>query len=401
MEETYFAFIDEAGNENLDTEINGVSDFFIITAVLVPESGLELAHKLSDSIRNRHFQTGEIKSSSIGDKHTKRVKILKDIAAINIKYTTLIVDKNKIDKTSGLSFKKVFRKYLPGMLYQSLFKTHKNLTIINDEHGSINFMKSVELYVKSKIIPSLLPEENYIFSFKSSKDEVLIQISDFIAGTWAKIADKTIPIDVRNEFKNIIRSTALSIEFWPPSHESFYTDTNTPDHLDKIIRNHCYTQAQIYIEANTPKAMESTEDGLEERLRVEILKFLLLNNEIFDSEKFAYSDKIIKHLKTKGIENLNRRRLAAQGISILRRRNVIISSGKYGYKLPTKLSDIEEFISTSNEKIVPMLERITDAYHQINRVSHGRIDILSEHPELITLVKALQDHKIESSGNSE
>ena len=362
MEETYFAFIDEAGNENLNTKIDGVSDFFIITAVLVPESGLELAKRLSNSLRNTHFQTGEMKSLSISNKHTKRIKILQDIEMIGIKYITFIVDKNKIDKTGGLGFKKVFRKYLPGMLYQDLFKTYKNLTIISDEHGSREFMKSVEQYVRSKITPSLLPEENYIFSFKSSKDEVLIQIADFIAGTWAKIVDKRIPIEIRNEFKNIIRSTALSIEFWPPSHESFYSDTHNPDHLDKIIRNYCYTQAQIYIETNTPKSMESTEDGLEERLRVEILKFLLLNNEIFDDEKFAYSDKIIRHLKTKGIENLNRRRLAAQGISILRRRNVIISSGKYGYKLPTKLSDIEEFVSTSHEKIVPMLERITDAY---------------------------------------
>ena len=60
-----YAFVDEAGDTGLDFNKSGTSSHFIVTAVIVDEPGLEQVTAEVDSVRSKHFQTGEMKSSRV------------------------------------------------------------------------------------------------------------------------------------------------------------------------------------------------------------------------------------------------------------------------------------------------------------------------------------------------
>jgi len=72
--ERVYAFIDESGAFGWDLENPTVSTTLIISAVLVKESNLGTMMTEVERLRKRIFQTGEIKSSHIGQNHNRRKK---------------------------------------------------------------------------------------------------------------------------------------------------------------------------------------------------------------------------------------------------------------------------------------------------------------------------------------
>ena len=215
MFEHHNAFIDEHGNENLDLTVLDVSSYFIITAVIVDDEGISMLEPSVDSIRKVHFQTGEMKSSAVGNNHQRRSRVLGSLASTGLKYATLVINKAEIHKESGLQYKKSFRKFLSNILYNRLFRTFPNLTIICDKHGSKSFMSSFKAYVETNKKESLF--EKQLFEFVESKSNVLVQSADLISGTWAKILDPTIDIAFRDLWRSQISKSAIFVDFWPPS----------------------------------------------------------------------------------------------------------------------------------------------------------------------------------------
>ena len=66
--ERVFAFTDESGAFGWQLDNANVSTHFIIGAVIVRESVLDEVRMQVEEIRRKHFQIGEMKSSSIGKK---------------------------------------------------------------------------------------------------------------------------------------------------------------------------------------------------------------------------------------------------------------------------------------------------------------------------------------------
>lgn len=372
----HWAFIDESGNESLLTENHGVSDNFVISAVIVEDAGLDLLSSSIESIRKIHFQSGEMKSSSIGNEHTRRLRILENLANTKLSYITLIVDKNEIQKNSGLQFKKSFRKFITGMVYNRLYRTFPNITVISDQHGGEFFMSSVKTYVEKYHKPSLFDKQDFLF--RNSSDEILIQAADFIAGTWAKISDESIDSEIRKDFKEIIKTNAIFIDHWPPSTNSIFPPTEDKSHLNSVVRQYCYNQIHIYILKNQDKSDLDEEEKAEEAMRIETIRFLLHKNEFLADNEFLYSHEIIEHLQSNGFEKMTPRKLAAIVIAPLRDNGVIISSGSKGYRVPTTVRDIVEFAKTTGEKVLPMLTRLGMAKKQLYLVSNKSLDIVEE-----------------------
>lgn len=372
----HWAFIDESGNESLLTNKQGVSDSFVITAVIVEDPGLESLSAAIESIRKVHFQSGEIKSSSIGSDHPRRQRILNDISKTQISYITLIVDKEEINKNSGLQYKASFRKFITGMIYNRLYRTFPNLTVISDEHGGEFFMSSVKKYVEKNHKRNLFDRQE--FHFKNSSESVLIQAADFIAGTWAKISDETIDESIRKGFKDSIKANAIFIDHWPPSTQSIFPTSEDKSHLNSIVRQYCYNQIHIYMSDNQDKANLDDEEKAEEAMRIETIRYLLHKNEYLDNNEFLYSHQIIDHLESMGFEKLTPRKLAAIVIAPLRDHGVIISSGSKGYRLPTTVNNIIEFAKTTGDKVMPMLQRIGYAKKQLYMASNQTLDIIEE-----------------------
>ncbi len=142
-----FAFVDASGDPDLDVHKPGVSPLFVLTAVTVAAEKLEQVRTAAARIRGRHFQRGEMKSSTIGGDDERRYRIVSEIAPLDFRLFALVVDKARLDRDSGLAFKKSFFKYLHEMLFERLYAAHAHTRVIADEHGSRDFMEEFERYV--------------------------------------------------------------------------------------------------------------------------------------------------------------------------------------------------------------------------------------------------------------
>ena len=54
-----FAFVDEYGDPSLETQKSGVTDHFVVVAVMVQPAERKSLDTAINSIRQKHFQTGE------------------------------------------------------------------------------------------------------------------------------------------------------------------------------------------------------------------------------------------------------------------------------------------------------------------------------------------------------
>ena len=102
------AFVDASGNTDLDTEKEGATAFFILTAVLVPGDCAQKLRAEADGVRARHFGRGEMKSSLVRGDDKRRYKVIADIADLDFQFITLIVDKRRLSHESGLAHKGSF-----------------------------------------------------------------------------------------------------------------------------------------------------------------------------------------------------------------------------------------------------------------------------------------------------
>ena len=150
MELTH-VYLDEFGNSNLDVSKQGASSHFIIAAILVPESKVKALESGVEIIRKQEFQSGEMKSSSVGKNHTRRARILQKLAKLDFNILLLVIDKHKLSSQSGLKYKTSFYKFLYQRIYEHLRSNISRLRLHNDGMGSREFLNGFVEYAKRGI----------------------------------------------------------------------------------------------------------------------------------------------------------------------------------------------------------------------------------------------------------
>ena len=106
--ETMYAFTDESGSHGFKFDKKDVSQYFIVSAVIVEESKIAAVEQEVENIRERYFQKGEMKSSSVGKNHGRRKVIIEQLQNIDFNVFAIVVDKKQIYKDSGLMYKETF-----------------------------------------------------------------------------------------------------------------------------------------------------------------------------------------------------------------------------------------------------------------------------------------------------
>ncbi|WP_397459077.1 DUF3800 domain-containing protein [Pseudomonas asplenii] len=391
MERTY-AFVDESGNSDLDTSKGGSSGFFIVCSILVTEKDLGAAYAQAEALRKRHFQTGEIKSSNLKAKDSdRRARILNELAELPLKLYFTVVDKSRVHKDGGLRFKTSFIKYVNSLLYERLFSTCRNLQVTVDEHGGLEFQKSLRSYVVDRFVDDLFGDES-AFHTKSSKDDVLIQVADFFAGSVAQIYEEKASEDAQQAYKKILRSLTLGLLEWPPKYQPFLPPpTDESGYADYEIHQEALRQADRFSE----RIGEHPDE--DERLQLSILRFLRFQSE-FVTKDYVLTTEIITHLKDSGFGDVNGQRVRSNGVAKLRDADVIITSAAKGYKIPQTRSDINEFLERASGIVVPLLERVKKAREVYRLSSRGEYDIvaaanLTELAKLLASLEAFADEQ--------
>ncbi|WP_414155017.1 DUF3800 domain-containing protein [Pseudomonas sp. BNK-43-a] len=346
MDRTY-AYVDESGNPDLDTSKAGSSGFFVVCSILVAEEDLQAAYKHAEELRHQHFQTGEIKSNKVRAKDAeRRARILADLAKLPIKLYFLVVDKERIYKDGGLQFKTSFVKHINGLLYGRLFRNCRNLQMVVDEHGGVEFQESLKAYVQDRYVDDLFGDDQ-AFQTKSSKDDVLIQVADFFAGSIAQIYEKKTVGDMAEVYKKILREQTLGLLEWPPKFNSLLAPAmDESSYADYQVHQEALRQAGLFIE----KAGQYPDE--DERLQISILDYLRFQSE-FVTKDYIPTAEILAHLGERGFGDLSEQRVRSSGIAKLRDADVIITSTSKGYKIPQTRADINDFMEMASGVVVP------------------------------------------------
>jgi hypothetical protein len=151
MDSETWAFIDEYGNPNLETDIKDVSSFFIVSAVILDVTALAEVRTALEVVRRNHFQTGELKSRKLRGDRGRWLSVLSDLSPIPFRFAGFVADKRRIEKDSGLQWKQSFYKNLCGRLYGKLMRAFPALRIQADRYGDDKFKQGFAKYIQKKI----------------------------------------------------------------------------------------------------------------------------------------------------------------------------------------------------------------------------------------------------------
>jgi hypothetical protein len=359
-------FIDEFGDTSLYTEKSAVTNTFILSATLVSDLALAEVEDAVDVLRKKHFQEGELKSSSVGGKDKRRIKILKDISKLNVKFYVVAINKTSLHKNGGLIYKKSFFKFINGIIYRTIFEVFPNTQVVADEHGYPEFMDSFKKYVLKRHRPNLFNKVS--FSFGDSKNNPLIQISDFIAGTLARVLDQERVSEHAQIFLDILDEQLIRIDEWPikPRVYSAKLGIDVDTEFDEKIRQISFNQASNFIEKNSSSNNEQIMD------QVGVLQYLLHYFKFIDPYGFVYGNELLSHCR----HGKKKHYLHSSIIAKLRDQGVIISSSNKGYKIPANSEDLYTYVEQSHTKILPMLSRLDKANKKIQLATKKDINLL-------------------------
>ena len=367
MEENLqLVYIDESGNTVIPG--NSDEDFYVITAISIPASKIEAQRNDAKKIVNKHAGSGELKSKSIGNNFNRRRQILTDIKKGQFSHYSLVVDKQRIWKESGLQYRPVFYKYLHKIFYSRINRSLLNIEITTDNYGSTEFMESFIKYVNGK--GSLFDSINFV----PSPAEPLLQISDVIAGTIRRIY---LGQDSQELF-DLLDFPIAPIEEWPPADKKFYDfiEESPYKEFDSLIRKIALNSARKYIQenaGNTDKEIIQI---------VETIRFLLIKFHD-DPHEYVFRDQIIRFLKTRDI-NISERLLSTKVLAKARDEGVLVTGTEKGVKIPFDSTDLFNWVSRVNSQVVPYLNRLKRARIDLLVASHSEYNIVEESnfPEL-------------------
>lgn len=372
-------FIDESGDTNLPNGKSGRSRFYILNAVIVNSEEIETVRAQADAIRVKH-KLSEIHSADMRtDK--RRITVLSDAVELNIKSYTFAVDKEEIDKSSGLGFKDSFYKYINRKFYERLVQNWGDVEICVDEYGTESFMKRFREYLAREDKMNLFSPR---FRQCSSNDEVLLQIADIIGGSIGRCIDPSKRADNRSRYIELLSKVSIGITCWPvrlaPQVRQNSLNSASGQH-DAAIQEYCFQYARKYLEFNH----EADENGL---AKAAVIEYLLYVAEWIDETRWIQTDELIHQLLKLGYD-VNPEKLRRSIIGPLRDDDLIIASSSRGYKLPVCLADVKHFVLHTNSIVPPMLSRLSRARDALKARTLGALDILADE-ELAYLRKVLE-----------
>lgn len=370
--ERIYAFTDEFGSFGWDFEKENVSTHFIIAAIIVKESELNSLRLEVEEIRKHYFQTGEIKSSKVGSNHVRRKRILSELIKLNFSIFPVVINKKQCIDYKGLHYKKTFYKFMNNIVHKELRRAFSTLTVIADEIGSNDYMESFVKYVRTNQEPTnLFGESDFLFA--ESKNDVLVQLADFICGTIAYVYDDNKKSTDAPDYLKLLANKISCVKIYPKTFDSYVLDNSaTSKDYDIEIANLCYKQAVIFLDKN--KDFDDEEINAQ-HLVLDYLLFRFMNN---DTRGYIPTKELKSQLNYMGMKDISTSAFRLKIICKLRDSGVIIASSPKGYKIPSKQSELYDFINHGVSIVIPMLERLKKCRDLVKLSTANELDLLDK-----------------------
>lgn len=378
-------FVDEYGDPSLDVDKEGVSSTYIVAAVCIKEMDLQDAANLAGDTRARHFQQGEMKSSSVGSNDGRRVAILRDLSRLPGFVISYCARKQAIPPGTGLDFKKSFIKFFAKRLYDRVIRCGEDFRVLMDEHGNAAFQNEVERHFHNAYRRDLFASPT--FSFADSKDHALLQVADIYAGSLARIYDAKKLSERHKELKEAVHGK-VSITLWPEGRMETLPPLEAHiDESDELIRRYCVRRAEAHLAKLDSFSVDANERG-----QAAFLDALISHHTLGEPGSFLSTNTLREEVSSAVGELVSAHRLRSAIVAKLRDADVIISSCPKGYRLPASAADMREFAMFANSIVPPMVTRLGRAQRGIREATFGKVDIFNEAPlkELKTIVESVQ-----------
>ncbi|WP_119154086.1 DUF3800 domain-containing protein [Caldimonas tepidiphila] len=363
----HFAFIDESGNHDLEVEKSGASNYFIVLAIILRSEVIHSLEKAVESIRSKHFQKGEIKSSGVDDK--RRLRIFEELKPLDYKFYAIAINKAAIHSI-GLKHKKTFIKFCNGLLYRSLFQNFPELTIYADGHGGNEFIASFHNYLIENHQTDLFSNTN--INIVDSKNNISVQLADFMVGSIARVYENRPPKFYREGILNFLKTKRIRIDEWPQRYEPYQSVRQNDNELDSLIYRAALTAASTFLQEN-----ENIPDN-DIRKQCAALNYLLFRARFSSGREYISTQEIIEHVHGQGFTEISEHAMRSAIISKLRDSDVLIASSNKGYKIPTSQLDMLEFAEFVDGFTLPLLSRLNRAREALKYASAGEYDLLNQ-----------------------
>jgi hypothetical protein len=362
------AFVDECGNFGFDFSETGTSAYYVLCAVIVRNDQIQAIENDVSIISTKNFGIGEMKSSTIGKNHKRRLKICTELLMLDFSLILLIADKKAFMEDSPLKdYKSSFVKFLHQKLYELMYSTYPKLKIVEDEYGSSEFQQGYRKYIIDNRPDSNLFDE-YDFDYVNSIDSPLVRAADIIAGSIMQhLLDNEAP-DILKIFQGKIRGAINFPTIYPQFSAQSLNDTEFDNNIYQLA-DRCATN---YISSHNNAQSD------DERLNVLFLRHLLFYVRNINTSKYVSSVEIVRVLSELSDHNVSRDHLYRRIIAPLRDAGVIIASCSQGYKIPTCINDIISYINQTNGVVGPMLNRIGKCRKLILQQTDGNLDIFDD-----------------------
>lgn len=363
-------FIDEFGNTHLDLSKKGTFSHFIYTSVIIKETDTEKARKILKEICFKYRLGDDLKSKNIKSKNFKKRK---DILIEFLEKLDFVVDVMVVDKSNlfgdGLKIKKTFYKYFQSLFVEKFNNIYESYSINADKVGE-EFKIELQDYVRKKSISRDLFNPDRNFEIFDDKDEKLIQIADFISGCLGKVFCTSHFDKQYIELFNLLHAR-MSISYFP--FESYITKEieNKPE-LDRQIMKMNYQLIEKFFDSS------KSEKSKEKARLLEYLRFqseLNPNRLVSTRELLIYLNNFFPNIKNERIRTLIRD-LRYEGLFI------VSHSGKPGYKLATKYSDVSEHFNHFLKYVVPMLQKVKILNQTLSQNSFNDINPIEKDPNM-------------------
>lgn len=374
------AYIDETGSFGFDFSTEGASKYYILTAIVVEIDKLKKLHTDFEEIKKTNgLAKTELKSSKVPE--GRRERIMLQLMPLEFNIVLFIADKQKFYKDSPLTkYKPVFIKNMDNRIYAMLYGAYPKLRIMMDKVGWSEFQDSFKKYVEDRRGQTNLFNQ-YDFEFVDSKDEILIQMADFIGGSIMKqICGKS-----SKNYLEMLKGKITAIQRFPSEYAPYWGNVNPEDYkYDKAIYALAVKKARDYIEAN------KNDESDVKKVQVAVLRYLLFYVSCVNSTQYVYSDELIRNAQNFVDRKVTRDFLFRQVIAPLRDSGVILASCVHGYKIPISVEDINTYLNQTTSIVGPMMQRMGKCRQLIKEGTSNDVDVFND-PAFLKYKKYFDD----------
>jgi len=373
MSSEWLAYIDESGNDGMNLGHQGVSDYYVLAAVVFRSSLLAQGETIFADTRRTHFNNApEMKSEYVGNDDNRRLSVTASLARAPFALHLRITDKRELSG-KGFQYPKSFVKYLLEDLISELLDRYQNPKVLCDHMKVSAFEEEVKQYFRRRHPPNLMRQ--WTFDFADSREYVCLQAADLIAGTGHRCCERSPDLPEQDQLLMLLGkhlSTGGFSRFPRQVHDGVVEDLGDAMlSYDPQLEMKAVSDAEAYVSGH----MAATEPL--ETVLVECVRELLKNSSLERSRAWVPTRRLVAVAEEVLGEEVRPRRVRSF-IGRLRDEGLLIASRRNpgGYKLPNRMADVIEFLNTQNEKIKPMMRRIQKARNAIYGLSG--IDFLVE-----------------------